>query len=121
MSHHVLLVEDDPDARAMVARRLAHEGFACTAVETGHAALDAVRAQLFDAVLLDLGLPDMDGLEVLAGLRGGAPDLPVLMMTAQGAQPFVDLAEAHGATAYLVKPIGRTEMREALERAIAGT
>lgn len=118
---HVLLVEDDPDARAMVQRRLAHEGFTCTAVETGQAALDATRHEAFDAVLLDLGLPDMDGLDVLAALRRASARLPVLMMTAQGAHPFIELAHDQGATAYLVKPIGRTEMRQALERAIAGT
>ncbi len=80
----VLLVEDHGAMREMIAAHLRGRGFAVDPVACGEEALAATAAAAYDAVILDLGLPDMDGMEVLRRLRGGRrPDLPALILTAR--------------------------------------
>lgn len=71
-SAEVLIVEDDEDIAALLAHRVSRQGHHPTVARTGAAALDRARAARPDLVLLDLGLPDMHGWEVLDGLRGDA-------------------------------------------------
>ncbi|MDP4789993.1 MAG: response regulator, partial [Haliea sp.] len=79
----ILLVEDDRSLAAGLQAALSREGFAVNHVASGSQALAAVRAELPDMVVLDLGLPDMDGLQVLTALREISRSLPVLLLTAR--------------------------------------
>ena len=82
----VLVVEDDEHIRELLEYNLTKEGYRVTAVETGEEGLKAARAKLPDLVLLDLMLPEMDGLEVCRALRRDAKTqhVPVVMVTAKG-------------------------------------
>lgn len=107
----VLLIEDHNAMREMIAAHLRERGFAVDPVDCGEEALAAAATASYDAVILDLGLPDMDGMEVLRQLRGGrTPDLPALILTAR------DSIEARvgglnaGADDYILKPFDLTEL-----------
>ncbi|HET6755417.1 MAG TPA: response regulator transcription factor [Jiangellaceae bacterium] len=106
---HVLVVEDDAKIRAGLIRALSDRGHAVSSAPTGAAALQLAVNEHPELVVLDLGLPDMDGREVLAMLRAVA-DVPVIVATARDADPeIVALLEA-GADDYLVKPFSGAQL-----------
>src|SRR6266853_721467 len=77
----VLVVEDDPDVADLIARALREAAWACDVVRTGAAALEAVAIYLYDAVVLDLGLPDMDGVDLCGRFRKRGATTPIIMLT----------------------------------------
>lgn len=115
----VLVVDDDPLNLDLIDQRLKAHGFASECVETGQEGLERGLTGVYDAVLLDLRLPDLDGTEVLAGLRRAFPRLPVLVMSAHGSATVRAQVMALGATTYMLKPVRRQELLEALEAALA--
>ena len=107
----VLLVEDHDEMRDMLQAHLRQAGFAADSVGCGRDALAAVDATSYDAVILDLGLPDLDGIEVLRRLRAGsAADLPILVLTARHAVGDRVQGLDAGADDYLVKPFDMLEL-----------
>lgn len=106
----LLLVEDDPMIGESVRKGLQHEGFAVDWVRNGVGAEAAWRANPYDLLLLDLGLPRKDGLEVLRGLRRAGRDLPVLVLTARDAVRDRVAGLDAGADDYLVKPFDLDEL-----------
>jgi len=114
----VLLVEDHHAMRELIAGHLRGRGLAVDAVERGDEALAAMAVAGYDAVILDLGLPDMDGMEVLRRLRGSRqPGLPALILTARDSiEARVGGLDA-GADDYILKPFELTEL-EARLRAV---
>jgi len=106
----ILLVEDDISLAEGLQNALRHEGFAVNHVDHGQAAISTVRAEPPDVMVLDLGLPDMDGLTVLKTIRVKHPQLPVLILTARDA--LADKIEGldNGADDYLVKPFEMVEL-----------
>ncbi|TAL15171.1 MAG: response regulator transcription factor [Frankiales bacterium] len=105
----VLLVEDDTGIGAGLVRALESQGYRLTWCQTGAAALQHPLGTV-DLVLLDLGLPDLNGLEVCRQLRRDAPSLPVLMITARGSETDVVVGLDAGADDYLVKPFRLSEL-----------
>lgn len=106
----VLLVEDDPDIAADVAQALAGAGFLVERAGDGEAAWFAGDTEDFDAVVLDLGLPKLDGLSILKRWRAAGRSFPVLILSARGAwNEKVDGIEA-GADDYLGKPFELGEL-----------
>jgi two-component system OmpR family response regulator len=100
----VLLVEDDEAIGSAVAEALRKGGYTVDWVGDGQQALTAALVEKYAAVLLDLSLPGMDGLEVLRRLRDGSSKVPILVMTARAAiEERIDGLDA-GADDYLVKP-----------------
>lgn len=114
----VLLVEDHAPMREMIADHLVEHGFAVEAVGTAEAALAAARTVAYDAAILDLGLPDLDGMELLKQLRGWSEAaVPVLILTARdGVENRIRGLNA-GADDYLIKPVNLSEL-EARLRAV---
>ena len=116
---NVLLVEDDPAVRGAVERALRHAGHQPALATDGVRALEQATAVPYDAVVLDLGLPGLDGLEVCRRLRAAGNQVPVLMLTARdGVFDRVAGLDA-GADDYLVKPFALDELLarlRALER-----
>jgi len=110
--HRILLVEDDSRLATMVVDYLAEAGFRTTRVATGASAMQLVASETFDAMILDLMLPDADGLELCRNLRTKS-DLPVLMLTARGDPLDRVVGLEVGADDYLPKPF---EPRELLAR-----
>lgn len=105
----VLVVEDDATVAEVVVRYLEREGFEVEAVGDGRAALDRARTALPDAVVLDLMLPGLDGLEVCRRLRAVAP-IPVIMLTARGEESDRVLGLELGADDYVAKPFSPREL-----------
>src|ERR1043166_6150830 len=77
----VLIVDDDPTTRELFARTLRLEGYRVVAADDGHAAFAEVARQTFDAILLDVQMPLIDGLSVLKQLRASGVDTPVTIVT----------------------------------------
>ena len=112
MPQRILLIEDDARLAAMVAEYLGGVGYRVEVAETGRAGLERLAREPFDAAVLDLMLPDMDGLDVCRALRARSP-LPVLMLTARGDAADRIVGLEMGADDYLPKPF---EPRELLAR-----
>lgn len=114
----ILIVNDDPDILTALHDLIEHEGFLVTGVSTCHDALLQVKTCNFSAVLLDIGLPDGDGLGVLETIQAIAPLLPVILLTAFTSQDYRAKSLSKGAFSCLTKPYNRTELRAALRRAV---
>jgi DNA-binding response OmpR family regulator len=108
--NHLLLVEDDPAIARPLVRALEREGFAVEHVEAGEPALDRVSAGGIDLVVLDLTLPDIDGLDVCRRIRSSHPGLPVLMLTARREEVDVVVGFDAGADDYVAKPFRVAEL-----------
>ncbi len=118
-SHYsVLIVEDNQDLVMGLQDLLHHDGYAVTVAGTVAGAIELVRAHRFNAIILDLGLPDGDGLEVLKETYRLDPSLPVVVVTAHISHDRTVEALAEGAYAYLTKPYDREELQHTLRRAI---
>ena len=114
----ILIVDDDPDILTALHDLLEHDGFRVTDVSTCRDALAQVKAVGFAAVLLDIGLPDGDGLAVLQTIQAIAPSLPVIVLTAFTSQDIRAKSLSGGAFSYLTKPYNRDELRAVLRRAV---
>ena len=110
----LLLVEDDATMQATLQRSLARRGMAVTALADGRAALAEWRARPPDAVVLDLTLPGLDGLQVLQQARAGGLRTPVLLLTARGTVGDRVLGLNAGADDYLPKPYDLDELEARL-------
>lgn len=106
----VLLVEDDTMIGESLREALRRQAMACDWVRDGRAAEAVLASERFDAVLLDLGLPQRDGLEVLRGLRARGDDTPVIVLTARDTLPDKVKGLDSGADDYLVKPFAFSEL-----------
>jgi two-component system response regulator MprA len=107
----ILVIDDDDAVRSAVRRALLLDGYEVIVAASGRDGLDQVGATVPDAIVLDLGLPDIDGMEVCRRLRTVGDRTPVLMLTARDAvEDRVDGLEA-GADDYLVKPYDVRELR----------
>jgi DNA-binding response OmpR family regulator len=106
----VLVVEDDDAIAEVLQRSLRMEGYEVKLAGDGVSALDIVHSFLPDLVILDLGLPRLDGIEVARTLRGQDDDVPILVLTARdGVEDRVEGLDS-GADDYLVKPFERQEL-----------
>ncbi|MGC4008486.1 MAG: response regulator transcription factor [Pseudomonas sp.] len=114
----ILLVEDDFDLSGALTRALVRRGFDVHGVVDGLEALALARHHDFDAIVLDLSIPGIDGLRVLQRLRGEGDGTPVLILTARGAVSDRVVGLNSGADDYLAKPFDLDEL-EARLRAIA--
>jgi DNA-binding response OmpR family regulator len=106
----VLLVEDDDRISEPLVRVLVSEQFEVTHVDTGADALDAVATRYPDLVLLDLTLPDLDGLDVCRKLRIDHPQLPIIMLTARADEMDIIVGLNAGADDYVAKPFRLAEL-----------
>jgi len=112
---HLLIVEDDELLRDGLNAQLMQAGHRITLAEDGEIALERLKAEAFDGVVLDLGLPKVDGLTVLRSLRQQLPALPVLVLTARdGVEDRVAGLNA-GADDYLTKPFSLDELQARLQ------
>jgi two-component system OmpR family response regulator len=106
----ILLVEDDLPLASALQRSLQSEGFVVNHVNQGKLALNALSTPDQDMVILDLGLPDMDGLDVLKQLRNKKSSLPVIILTARDSTESKVNGLDYGADDYLVKPFNIQEL-----------
>jgi two-component system OmpR family response regulator len=111
-----VVIEDDQDIRGLVTAIVTSRGVEVHSRATGEAGLAAVREHNPQLVILDFGLPDTDGLEVLARIRE-ISDTPVLMLTAR--EDLADTVLAAGAAAFLAKPFLPGDLREKVQALLA--
>ena len=111
MTKHVLVVEDYEDIAVPLVHTLQREGLRVTLVTTGAAALETLLTEGPDLVILDLGLPDMDGLEVLRKAREGGYEGGIIIVTARGLELDRVVGLDLGADDYLAKPFSLAELQ----------
>src|SRR5215468_8193718 len=122
MSERVLIVDDDPVQRRLLDNMVRKLGYEPVVAEGGDAALAALTATdgaEIDAVVLDLVMPDLDGLGVLARIREAGLTVPVIVQTAHGGIDNVVSAMRAGATDFVVKPVGAERLEVSLRNALA--
>ncbi|MCA8967370.1 MAG: sigma-54-dependent Fis family transcriptional regulator, partial [Planctomycetes bacterium] len=110
----ILILEDEAalaSALAILARRMGHEATTAASAAQG---LQCLQERRPDLVVLDIGLPDRNGIDVLADIREREPDLPVLVITAHGNLQNAVEAKKRGASGYLVKPLDLPELEATL-------
>lgn len=110
----LLLVEDDPALGEGIRAALKPEGYTVDWLQDGLSAVHAIEQESFDLVILDLGLPRLDGLQVLKRVRSGKHPLPVLVLTARDATGDRIAGLDAGADDYLVKPFDVAELKARL-------
>ncbi|MDP2809964.1 MAG: response regulator, partial [Rhodocyclaceae bacterium] len=106
---HILVVDDDPEIRRLLVDYLAKNGFDTVAARNGREMAQALERHAIDLVVLDLNLPDADGLTLCRDLRARS-NLPVLMLTARGEEADRIVGIEMGADDYLVKPFSPREL-----------
>ena len=118
----ILVVEDDPESLQMMGALLGLWGYEPRLVPAGPAALEAVEEEMPDIVLLDLGLPGMDGFEVARRLRGrpGGRDVFIAAVTAYRGEEHQRQAREAGFDRYLMKPVDIDTLRQLLSQTSAG-
>lgn len=119
---HILVVEDEADLAELLRQNLVHEGYGVTVARTGELGLKAVEQRRPDAILLDLMLPGISGMDVCKQLKrdGRTAPIPVIMVTARGDEADIVVGLEIGADDYVTKPFGMkvliSRIRAALRR-----
>lgn len=121
VSAHVLIVDDDPAHRLMLTTLLGEWGYRVHEADGGLSAVHKVQEQPFDAVIMDVRMPDMDGIEATRHIHRYNPALPVIILTAFSSVPSAVEALKAGAYDYLTKPLDFDALRLALNRALEHT
>ena len=121
----VLVAEDHPTNQKVVELILESVGVIPTIVENGQLALDLLQAERFDVVLMDMQMPELDGLSATAMLRAweretGAPRTPVIMLTANALDEHIRSSQDAGADLHLSKPIHAQALIQSIMNAISG-
>jgi two-component system KDP operon response regulator KdpE len=120
----LLVVDDEPSVRRLLRTTLAGHGYRILEAASGQAALDMLARERPDAVLLDLGLPDVDGLEVIRRLRDSGVGVPIIVLSSRNGEAEKVAALDLGADDYVTKPFGMAELvariRAALRRRTSG-
>ena len=117
----VLVVDDDPDIRELVAFKLEQVGHAVTTENDGETGLAAALADVPDLILLDVMMPKLTGIEVCQKLRDDArtANVPVMLITAKAQEVDVERGFAAGADDYIVKPFSPRELATRVEAMLA--
>ena len=109
MATRVLVVDDEPNLLATIAPLLRAQGYEVGSAMTGHGAIEAIERDKPDLLVLDLGLPDIDGVEVCVRIRQSS-SLPILVLSARGAENDKIRALDAGADDYVTKPFSAGEL-----------
>ncbi|HUU33628.1 MAG TPA: response regulator, partial [Vicinamibacterales bacterium] len=114
----VLVIDDEEIMREILETLLTREGYQVRLASSGRAGLDLARSTPFDAVIVDVMMPEMDGLQVLDALRNFDDEMPVIMITAFASMETAVSAMRKGAFDYITKPFKNDEVLVVLKNAI---
>ena len=124
----ILVIDDDFSVGVAIQTLLGHQGCDVVLAQSGHVGTEAFETSSFDAVMVDLFMPGMDGLETIAGIRQRAPMVPIVAMSgfrfcdSMGSIPdFLDMAAKLGATYCLRKPFGPQQLMAAINACLDQT
>jgi len=118
-STNVLVVDGDPDIREALSDMLRHEGYRVKAVGNGAEALQRIRRERYEVALLDICLPDLDGLSVFRVMKKLDPRLPIIVLTGYATVENTIETLVKSAFAYLIKPYNQEDIKAILRRAVA--
>jgi DNA-binding response OmpR family regulator len=112
VSARIVVADDDPDIRRLIVFTLKRRGYEVHEANAGDAALELVRRERPDLVVLDVMMPGMTGLEVASALKGddATSGIPIIILSAKGQVAEVDAGLTSGANLYLVKPFTPQEL-----------
>lgn len=116
----LLIVDDQNGIRILLMEVFSSEGYKTYQAANGKLALEIVRSESPDLVLLDMKIPGMDGLEILKHIKAVKPDTKVIMMTAYGELDMIKEATELGALMHFTKPFDIDEMRIAVNMQLKG-
>jgi DNA-binding response OmpR family regulator len=111
---YILIVDDEPNVRLLLRTALESAGYRVHEAPDGLAALSSLQARRYDLVVLDLRMPNLDGMQTLAKLRERGNPAPVVLLTAHGSIPDAVAAMRLGAIDFLTKPITPGELRSSV-------
>ena len=111
----ILVADDDKDIRELLEDRLRAKGYQVRTETDGLSVLEALRSERFSGMILDIGIPSPDGMEVLKQIRQKDQQTPIIMVTASGAKEAAVRAIGVGAQAYLLKPFDADELLQVVE------
>lgn len=111
----MLVADDDADIRQWLCDRLTASGYHPEAVTSGPEAIAAVRPSQYAGLILDIGLGQVDGLDVVRKIRACDSHTPIIMITASGSQELAIQAIGMGAQAYLLKPFDAGQLQAVME------
>jgi DNA-binding NtrC family response regulator len=118
MKPRVIVVDDEERMASVIATALERAGYECATCSSGAAALEEMDRRGADAVVTDLRMPEMGGMELLRELRARRASLPVILITAHGSVPSAVAAMREGAFDYVTKPFDNDELRAVVARAL---
>jgi len=116
----LLLVDDEEGFVNVLSKRMSKRGFTVSDANSGSEAIQILRKQDFDVVVLDLKMEDMDGIEVLRIIKKMVPDLPVIMLTGHGSEEASKEGLKLGAVDYLTKPCELEDLISKIHEAVPG-
>jgi len=113
----ILVVDDDPHAVEILTRMLEREGYECLSADGGEAALQTLRENPVDVLLLDVMMPDMDGLQVCERLQADEDlrQIPIMLLTARDDYPTRERGMNLGVSEFLTKPVNKRELFARIE------
>ncbi|MCX6583259.1 MAG: sigma-54 dependent transcriptional regulator [Candidatus Aminicenantes bacterium] len=117
----ILVIDDDPSIRNMLAIVLKKSGFQVTCTESGKTSLEKLKKESFDLIISDIKMPDIDGIELLKKIKTISPEIPVIMITAFASANDAVEAMKLGAEDYVTKPFSLDELKIIIDRAIYKT
>lgn len=123
MKKNILAIDDSPSVRKLVEFTLKSKGFQVASAKDGQEALELMAKEQFDAIVLDINMPRMDGLEFLQTMRpnDAYASIPVIVLTTEGLEADRDRAMELGATAYIIKPFKPTQLLSLVDKMLAST
>ncbi len=117
----ILLVDDEANVRTVFSDVLRRESYIVKGVEDGPEAIKAVKEETFDLAVVDLKMPQMDGIEVLENIKKIKPQLPVIIYTGCGSVTSAVESMRKKAADYLSKPFSPDELKLSIRKALEGT
>lgn len=120
MSKHILIVDDSVSVRQMVETTLKTAGYVVTQAKDGAEAFELSKAKVFDFVLTDQNMPNMDGLTLIKSLRGLSTytKIPIVVLTTEAGDAMKTQGRAAGATGWMVKPFDPAKLLEVVKKVI---
>jgi len=118
MAERILIAEDDEDLAFVLREALIRKDYEAEVAPTAGRMLDTLKGGAWDLILLDVRLPDMDGLDAIPKCRDLAPDTPIIVMTAHGTREVATEAISRGAYDFFTKPLKMTEFQVVVARAL---
>lgn len=115
-ARRILVADDDPDMRQLLRDRLESQGFTVQTAKDGPEAMEVAGKEGIDGIILDIGMPGIDGIAVLRHIRATQPTVPIIMITAVSAEQHALSAMEAGAQAYLLKPFDTAQFHAVVER-----